>query len=63
MLNTKNIYILKNSEGPNSCWSPLTSIVGKEILWKSMGTNNCLIASILVQQKKETHTGLERHEE
>ncbi len=33
-----------------------------------MGTNNCLIASILqnilfyVQHKKETHTGLEQHE-
>ncbi len=24
--------ILKNFEEPNSCWSPLTSIVGKEIL-------------------------------
>ncbi len=51
----------------NSCWSPLTSIVGKEILWKSMGTINCLITSILpnicfcVQHKKETHTGLEQH--
>ncbi len=30
-------------EEPNSCWSPLTSIVGKEILWKSVGTINCLI--------------------
>ncbi len=33
-----------------------------------MGTNNCLITSILqnilfyVQHKKETHTGLEQHE-
>ncbi len=37
-------------------------------LWKSMGTINCLITSILqniffyVQHKKETHTGLERNE-
>ncbi len=35
MLNTKE-GILKNFEEPNSCWSPLTSIVRKEMLWKSM---------------------------
>ncbi len=46
-------------EEPNSYWSPLTSIVGKEILWKSIGTINCLITSILqniffyVQNMKE----------
>ncbi len=67
MLNTKE-DILKNVEESNSCWSPLTSRVGKEILWKSVGTINCLITSILqniffyVQHKKETHTGLEWHE-
>ncbi len=67
MLNTKD-DIFKNFEEPNSCWPPLTSIVGKEILWKSMGTINCLITSILQniffydQHKKETYTGLERHE-
>jgi len=55
-------------EEPNRRWTPLISVVGKEILWKSMGTINCLITSILqsilfyVQNKKETHTGLERHE-
>ncbi len=49
----------KYFEEPNSYWSPLTSIVGKEILWKSMGTINCLITSILhniffyVQNMKE----------
>ncbi len=40
MLNTRK-YILKNFDEPKSCWPPLTSIVGKEILWKSMGTINC----------------------
>ncbi len=55
---------LKKFEEPNS-WSPLTSIVGKLILWMSMGTINCLITSILqniffyFQHNKETHTGLE----
>ncbi len=29
-------------EYPKGCWSPLTLIEGKEILWKSMGTSNCL---------------------
>ncbi len=59
MLNIK--YILDNFEELNNCWSPLTSIVGKEILWNSIGTINCLITSILqiilfnVQHKKETH--------
>ncbi len=37
----------KYFEEPNSYWSPLTFIVGKEILWKSMGTINCLSTSIL----------------
>ncbi len=56
--------ILKDFEELNS----LTSILEKEILWKSMETIDCLITSILqniflyVQHKKETHTGLERHE-
>ncbi len=60
MLSTKE-DILKNFKEPNSCWSPLTSIVGK-----SMGTFNSLVTSILqnifsyVQYKKVTHTGLER---
>ncbi len=55
-------------EEPNSWWSSLTSIVGKEMLLKSMGTINCLITSILqniffyVRHKKDTHTGLEQHE-
>ncbi len=67
MLNTKE-DMLKNFEEPNSCWPPLTSIVGKEILCKSMETINCLITSILqniffyVQHKKETPTVLKRHE-
>ncbi len=39
--------------GENSCWSPLTSIVGKEILWKSMGTINCLITSIFQSGDQE----------
>ncbi len=35
----------------------------KKILWKSLGTSNCLVFHILqnsmyVQQKKETHSGL-----
>ncbi len=39
------------------CRSSLTSIVRKDILWKSMGTINCLITNILqnifyVQYKK-----------
>ncbi len=50
----------RHFEEQNSCWSPLTSIVGKEILWKSMTSNNYLITSILpkifyVQHNKETH--------
>ncbi len=49
-------------EEPDSGWFPLTSIVGNEILWKSMGTNKCLITSILqntcfyVQHKKKIHS-------
>jgi len=41
---------------------------GGEILWKSMGSINCLVTNILqnificVQQKKEIHTGVEQHE-
>ncbi len=46
MLNSEE-YILNNFEEPNSCWSPLTSIAVKEILWKWMGANNCLITSII----------------
>ncbi len=40
----------------------------KNMLWKSMGTRNCLVTHILqnnflcVQQKKEIRTGLEQHE-
>ncbi len=55
---------LRYFEKPVSYWSPLTSIVGKEIIWPI----NRLITSILqniflyVQHKKETHTGLEWHE-
>ncbi len=36
--------------------------------WRSIGTNNCLVTNILqnvffcVQQKREIHMGLERHE-
>ncbi len=45
MLNTKQ-DILKNFEELNTCWSTLSSIVGTYILWKSMGTINCLITSI-----------------
>ncbi len=44
MLNIKE-DILKNFEEPNSCWSPLTSIVETETLWKSMGTNNYLVGT------------------
>ncbi len=39
-----------------------------KILWKPMATINCLVSNILqsvifyVQQKKETHTGLEQLE-
>ncbi len=59
--------ILKNVEEPNSWWSLLTSKLGKAILCKSIGTNNCLITSIFQNilyyvQHKETHTGLGRHE-
>ncbi len=67
MLNT-NYDISKNFEVPKSCWSPIDFHNKKEILWKSMGTNNCSITNILqniffcVQHKKENHTGLERHE-
>ncbi len=35
-------------EEPNGCWSPLTFIVGKEILRKSMGTINCLHSSKII---------------
>jgi len=41
---------------------------GGEILWKSMGSINCLVTNILqnificVQQKKEIHIGVEQHE-
>ncbi len=44
----------------------LTSIVWKKIPWKSVATVNCLVTTILqnnlfcVQQKKDTHTGLEQ---
>jgi len=37
------------------------------LLWKSMGTSNCLVTHILqniffyVQQKKEINTGMEQH--
>ncbi len=41
MLNIKE-DILKNFEEPNHYLSPLTTIV-----WKEMGTINCLITSIL----------------
>ncbi len=42
--------------------------VGEKILWKSMDTVICLVTNILqniffcVQQKKESHTGLEQLE-
>ncbi len=52
-------------EEPNSCWSPITSIEGKEILRKSMGTINSLITSILQSvlfYVQQTQTGVERHE-
>ncbi len=64
----KRRFCRKNFEEPNSCWYPLTSIVRKEILWKSMGTINCLITSILqnifvyVQHEKETYTDSYQHE-
>uniref|UniRef100_A0A673FW13 Cadherin EGF LAG seven-pass G-type receptor 3-like n=1 Tax=Sinocyclocheilus rhinocerous TaxID=307959 RepID=A0A673FW13_9TELE len=54
---SKPLCVQWNHSSP--CWSPLTSIVGKEILWKSMGTINCLSKSILqniffyVQHKKK----------
>ncbi len=55
-----------NFEEPVSYWSPLASIVEKEILWKSIGTINWLPAFFkiyfYVQHNKETHTGLEQHE-
>ncbi len=56
------------SEEPNSCWLKLTSMVGKNILWKSMAAIRSLVTSILqniffcVQQQKESHTGLDQLE-
>ncbi len=42
ILNTKE-DILKTAGNSKSWWSPLTSIVFLSLLWKSMGTNNCLV--------------------
>ncbi len=45
--------------------APLTSIVGKKILWKPMVPQNCSVSHILqniflcVQQNKDINTGLE----
>ncbi len=66
MLNTKE-DILKIFVEPNSCWSPLTSIVEKEeILWKSVIPTVRLPASFNISyfmlNKKETHTSLEQHD-
>ncbi len=50
---------------PGCFGAPLTSIVGKKILWKSMVPQNCSVSHILqniflcVQQNKDIHTGLE----
>lgn len=60
---THTTYIFKNVGNPSD-WSPLTFKVFF-ILRKSMGTSNCLVTHIFqniflyVQQKTETHTGLE----
>ncbi len=65
MLNTKE-DILKNAGNQTVDGPPLTSIVLLSLLWKTMGTNSCLVFKILqnicVQHKKETHRCLERHE-
>ncbi len=53
---------------PDCFGAPLTSIVGKKILLKSMVPQNCSVSHILqniflcVQQNKDIHTGLELHE-
>ncbi len=66
MLNTKEEF-LKNFEEPNSCWSPLTSIVGKEM--QVSGDDQLLPAFLNIyiyyfmfnirKKEKKTHTGLE----
>ncbi len=61
MLNIKE-DILKNAGNQTVDGVFPTSIVEKEILWKSMGTKNCLVLQNIlfcVQHKKETYTGLE----
>ncbi len=53
---------------PGCFGTPLTSIVGKKIRWKSMVPQNCSVSHILqniflcVQQNKDIHTGLEQLE-
>jgi len=60
--------ILKIVGNPSSCGTPLTSIVFFSIQWKSIPPHNCLVTDniqnifLCVQQKRETHTGLEQHE-
>ncbi len=50
---------------PGCFGAPLTSIVGKKILWNSMVPQNCSVFHIIqnillcVQQNKDIHTGLE----
>jgi len=47
---------------PNSCLAPLTSIVEKKILWKSIVPIVFQKIFVCVQQKKETHTGMQQLE-
>jgi len=60
LLNTKEDILNYNQTVDGLQW--------KKILWKSMGSINCLVTNGLqniffcVQQKKETHTGLEQLE-
>ncbi len=56
---------LEESLQPGCFGAPLTSIVGKIIIWKSMVPQNCSVSHFLqnivlcVQQNKDIHTGLE----
>ncbi len=63
VLNTKE-DILKKVCNQVVLTSPLTSIVGKKILWKSMVPQNCSVSHIfqnifLCVQNKHIHTGLD----
>ncbi len=66
-LQLHNTWSTVKFEETNSCWSPMNSIVGKEILWSQWGLSTVWLPaffkiSSFVQHRKEIHTGLERHE-